>query len=244
MGWRSSGAVGRLGGKHGEARRPVTVGGRKAAKEAKAPKGPPGEPRRAVRQRERRRQLLDGAIAALAENGYAATTVAQIAAKAGLSHGLVGFHFAGKAALLDAVVERLASEFQAAWETAREEAGTEAAARIEAMALAPLGDAVCAPDRLAVWYAFWGEAAARASYREVSLALEDAYLDALAAEIARLPHPPAEPALAARLISAGVDNLWQDLHLGSGRLDRAEARRQQRGFLRLVLPHAYPSSGG
>ncbi|MCC7492121.1 MAG: TetR/AcrR family transcriptional regulator [Fimbriimonadaceae bacterium] len=55
---------------------------------------------------ERREQLLAAALDCFAARGYAATTIKQIAAAAGVAGGLLYHYFASKEALLLAVVER------------------------------------------------------------------------------------------------------------------------------------------
>lgn len=49
----------------------------------------------------RRAQLVDVAIATIADRGYAATTLQQVADRAGVSKGVVSYHFAGRDALVD-----------------------------------------------------------------------------------------------------------------------------------------------
>ena len=52
----------------------------------------------------RRQQLVEHAIAAVAEVGYANATLAEIAARAGVSKGVVLYHFAGRDELVDELV--------------------------------------------------------------------------------------------------------------------------------------------
>lgn len=52
----------------------------------------------------RRRQIVDAAIETLAEVGYAAATLGEIAKRAGISRGLISYHFAGKAELIAKVL--------------------------------------------------------------------------------------------------------------------------------------------
>lgn len=54
-------------------------------------------------------EVLDAAIALFAEKGYAATTVQEIATRAGLSKGAVYLYFPSKAAVLEGLVERAIS---------------------------------------------------------------------------------------------------------------------------------------
>ena len=65
----------------------------------------------------RRAQLIEATIAVLARKGYAALTVADVAKEAGLSPGIVIFHFTSKDELLAAVLSFLAAEYRQHWES-------------------------------------------------------------------------------------------------------------------------------
>jgi TetR/AcrR family fatty acid metabolism transcriptional regulator len=55
----------------------------------------------------RRAQIIDAAIATIAEVGYASTSLARIAARAGISTALVSYHFDGRDDLMLAVMATL-----------------------------------------------------------------------------------------------------------------------------------------
>jgi len=59
-----------------------------------------------------RQRLIDAAALLFAERGYAASSVAAIGEVAGVSRGLVNFHFATKENLLHAVIEELVAELE------------------------------------------------------------------------------------------------------------------------------------
>ena len=63
----------------------------------------PGPPQRKATRDVRRQQLIEATIKVLGQKGYAATTVADVARAAGLSTGIVIFHFDSKDQLLAAV---------------------------------------------------------------------------------------------------------------------------------------------
>ena len=63
---------------------------------------------RKARSERSSKRLLDAATELIAEQGYSATTIAQIAQKAGYSHGLVSQRFGSKSDL----IQMLAQEFQ------------------------------------------------------------------------------------------------------------------------------------
>ncbi|MFC5054829.1 TetR/AcrR family transcriptional regulator [Saccharothrix xinjiangensis] len=69
---------------------------------------------KSVTERARRAQIVDAAIATLAELGYGATSFKQIAARAGLSStGLISYHFKGKQELVDEVRAEVHRRFTA-----------------------------------------------------------------------------------------------------------------------------------
>ena len=104
----------------------------------------------------RRRQLVEVTIDSLAELGYVGTTLAQIAARAGVSPGLVAHYFGDKDGLLDAAFRSLARRV-----------GDHVRARLRQVST-PRGriqaviDANLAPEEFeqrtgTAWLAFWGQ---------------------------------------------------------------------------------------
>lgn len=76
--------------------------------------------------------LLDTATRLFAEHGIAATTVAQIAAEAGVTSALVHYYFTNREKLLDAVVEeRLAPAANFVWQPATENAASDPFALVQ-----------------------------------------------------------------------------------------------------------------
>src|SRR5579872_5364218 len=68
----------------------------------------PGTPPRDELEEVRQRQLIEVTIDSLAEVGYVGSTLAQIAARAGVSPGLVAHYFDDKDGLLEAAFRSLA----------------------------------------------------------------------------------------------------------------------------------------
>ena len=102
----------------------------------------------------RRRELVEVTIDSLAEVGFVGTTLAQIAARAGVSPGLVAHYFDDKDGLLDAAFRSLARRV-----------GKQVRARLRLVAT-PRGriqaviDANLAPEEFdqrtgSAWLAFW-----------------------------------------------------------------------------------------
>ena len=69
-------------------------------------------PPRKMSRESRRAQLIESTIETLALRGYARTTLTEVARTAGLSHGLVNFHFETKEKLLSETLGYLAEEYR------------------------------------------------------------------------------------------------------------------------------------
>lgn len=90
----------------------------------------------AVIREERRTAILEAALALFAAHGYAATSVAMIAAEARVAQGLLYRHFASKEALLLAIVERGMDDVRASFALAADASGAPGPAQLAAVALA------------------------------------------------------------------------------------------------------------
>ena len=72
-----------------------------------------GQTRRSFIEQARRAQIVGCAIDTIAEVGYAQASLAQIARRAGISKGVIGYHFAGKDELLAEVVSEVLTRAEA-----------------------------------------------------------------------------------------------------------------------------------
>lgn len=93
-----------------------------------------------------RNQLLDAAELVFHQRGVARTSLADVAAAAGLTRGAIYWHFADKPALLMAMVERVSLPWEAADEALARMPTTDALDALEALALAPLERLAASPQ--------------------------------------------------------------------------------------------------
>lgn len=68
--------------------------------------GSPGQ-RASFIEEARRAQIIESAVETFAELGYANTSLARIAERAGISKGVISYHFAGKTELMERIVEQV-----------------------------------------------------------------------------------------------------------------------------------------
>ena len=122
-------------------------------------------PRKASRE-QRKQQMIEATIESLAARGYAQTTMTDVAAASGVSHGLVNFHFETKEKLLSETLLYLAAEYRENWRHALAGAAPSPAAQLNALLLADFNEKICTQSKLRAWCAFWGEAQSRPIYQE------------------------------------------------------------------------------
>ncbi len=120
---------------------------------------------------ERRGEIVEAMLRVMARQGYAGASVAAVAREAGLTPGLLHYHFGSKQQILLALIERLDGSVQARFER-RAARARSARARVDAWVDAHLAhDADAEPAAVACWVALGNEALSqpevRASYERV-----------------------------------------------------------------------------
>ncbi len=171
----------------------------------------------------RRRQLVEVTIDSLAELGYVGTTLAQIAARAGVSPGLVAHYFGDKDGLLDAAFRALARRV-----------GNQVRARLRQVST-PRGriqaviDANLAPEEFeqrtgTAWLAFWGQVLQVTSLKRVQSVYQQRTLSNLRSSLKKLV-PPDEARRLASMIAAMIDGVWLRAALSGWREADSESAR-------------------
>ena len=176
----------------------------------------PRRARKAPRQ-VRRSQLIDAAIDVIAEHGLSDATIANVTRVAGLSKGIVSLHFDSKDNLLTEVLRHLAVEMRDAWRQCLVDNGASGAAGLSAVVNALFQPDLCSPQKIAVWFAFFGEAKHRAAYREIIETFDDERVGALEALCSEVQtdggYSDVDPAALALTIESLADGLWLSLLL-------------------------------
>lgn len=198
---------------------------------------------RDVREDSRRQQLIEATIAVIGKRGYARMTLADVTDQAKVSRGVANFYFKSKEALLLATLEHLTEEYAAIWRRAIAEAGPDAGARLDALIEVEFSTKVCRRDRVAAWFAFWGEARTRKAYARVCTVTDDEYYQAMVGLIAELARQTGRDPASAEPVASGLgammNGFLHDYLLGADGFDRAAARRACRTYLASLFPAAF-----
>lgn len=208
---------------------------------AKVPAKPPAARRSAKAQT--RQELIEATIESLAKRGYEATTLADVASGAGLSRGIVNFHFETKEKLLVEVLRHLSDEYRGHWRGAIRAAGPDPAARLWALASADFDRKVCTTKKLAAWCAFWGEAKSRPTYRELCSANDEEYQSTVIDIVGRLAAPGQDAPALARALVCLLEGLWLNLMMAPKDFRREQALACVHVHLATVFPEHFTTAG-
>ncbi len=204
-----------------------------------------GKGRKASRE-VRRAQLIDATIETLHRRGYAETTLAEVADTAGLSRGIVNFHFSSKEQLLLETLRSLSDEYSDHWRRALGKAGVDPAAQLWAVVAADFDRQVASRRKLAAWTAFMGEAKTRPAYRDLCGRRDDLFQDTLAAICTRLmpdQDAPDTPRRIAICVEAMLFGLWMQMMLTNMALTRDLAHQAAIDMLITLFPGRFDRNG-
>ncbi len=125
------------------------------------------KPPRTESREVRRQQLINATIESIAKHGISGTTMTTVTGFAGLSIGLVNFHFKTKETLFEETLRFLAEEHRDQWKKSYNKAELAPEAKLLAIVDAHFHPKICSRKKLSVWFGFYGEAKNRANYRKI-----------------------------------------------------------------------------
>ncbi|MEX1108553.1 MAG: TetR family transcriptional regulator C-terminal domain-containing protein [Dongiaceae bacterium] len=193
---------------------------------------------------DRRRELIEATIRIIGRRGYASTTLSHVAGDAGLSPGIVNFYFKSKEQLLQETLEHLVEEYDRVSQAFIAAASPDAAGQLIALIAADFDPAIFTKEKVAVWYAFWAEAATNPAYRAVVSRLEAKDQNSTATICARLVREGRYVGIDSEEVASGLnaisDGFWFDSLIDPEIFDKDRALGICRLFLSGIFPRHFP----
>jgi TetR/AcrR family transcriptional regulator, transcriptional repressor of bet genes len=206
---------------------------------------PPVRPVRRKAPRDvRHQQLIEATIDVLVAKGFATLTVADVARAAGLSVGVVIFHFGAKEKLLKSTLEFLAEDYYGRLQAAMARAEATPAAQLSAILLADFDPDHFTLRALQAWIAFWGETQARPIYDEICAARDDqrlATITGLCKAVIAGGRYPIDLGLCVATLDALSEGLWLKAVNGAARVPIGEAINTSRQVIQASLAQLFPN---
>ena len=165
--------------------------------------------------------------------------MATVANEAKLSQGIINLHFQSKERLLEETLRYVVDEYRIAWYKALENSGSSAAEKLTALLSVDFDKRICQRNKLAVWYAFWGESRSRLTYRKIYAERAREYkqtLTGLCEEVIRQGGFEAHAGHIATGLVAMHAGLWLDLLLSPAEMNLELARGISLSYLQGVFP--------
>jgi len=202
--------------------------------------------KRTASKEERQHQLIQATIRSVAKNGLADTTMATVSNEAGLSQGIINLHFKSKERLLVETLQFIADEYRESWEKVLKKEGLSRAETLKELILIDFKRPVCDPNKLAVWFAYWGESKSRPTYRKICEMRDVAYrkqlIDVLELLIGEGGYADRDARTVASTLSALGSGLWLDLLTSPRSMTREKARNICMSYLAAIFPRHFSNT--
>lgn len=199
--------------------------------------------RRTASKEVRQGQLIKATIRSIARHGLSETTIATVANEAGLSQGIINLHFKSKERLLEETLAHIVEEYRVAWYKAMDSSGETSAEKLAALAAVDFDKKICQRNKLAVWFAFWGESRSRLTYRKICAESSREYKRMLT----RLCEDIIEQGsykIQARHVAIGLlavnSGLWLDMLISPSEMPSERAKDISLSYLHGVFPGHFP----
>ena len=153
----------------------------------------------------RRQQIVEGLLGLMAERGYEKTSVAEVARAAGLTPGLVHYHFKSKQELLLQAIAHLGSQLSERLAAKLERVGDDPRARLRAFVDAHLARGREAdPRAVACWVAVAAEAVRQPEVGDAFRSFLEVQLELLVGLVREALRSSGQPTRSARSTAAAV----------------------------------------
>ncbi len=196
--------------------------------------------RRTASKAVRRHQLITATIESIAKNGISGTTMTTVTRGANLSMGIVNFHFKSKELLFQETLMFLAEEHRSLWLKNLNDNALTPLDKLLSLVDAHFHPSICNRQKLAVWFAFFGEAKYRESYRNKIAEIDSERIhetELLCRSIIEDGnYCKVDPMMVTKNLEGLYDGLWLNILLYPKLFSRLQAKAQIRDYLSTIFP--------
>jgi len=202
--------------------------------------------RRTASREQRRQQLIDATMKCIARNGMGSTSIGDVAKEAGLSQGIINLHFESKDNLLNETLRNLANDYKSQFDKTLEKSGPGAADKLRALVELDLRPAIIDKQKIAVWFAFWGEVKSRPTYRKICDELDQYYDEIIESLCATIITEGKYKGISQRNVGIALNSItngmWLSCLVSPGTFNRNQAMEALHDLLHRYFPQHYSQS--
>jgi TetR/AcrR family transcriptional repressor of bet genes len=202
--------------------------------------------RRTASKAVRREQLIEATIESISRYGISGTTMNTVTGFAGLSVGIVNFHFKNKETLYQETLRFLGEEHRDLWKDDLEKAGDDLSNQLLAIVDSHFHPNLCSRNKLTVWFAFYGEAGYRQRYRALMQEIDAERWDILrnlcSKMISQGGYSDLNVESVIKTLEVMFDGFWLNMLIYPNQFHPDDGKRQIRDFLALKLPEHFSAT--
>ena len=158
-------------------------------------------------------KLINSAIKSISKRGINETTMSNVSQGAGLSQGIVNFHFKSKELLFIETLKYISNEYLAAFQHRLKSAGNDPRKKIIAIIKNDFDKKICNRDKIAVWYTFLSEVKFKPVYLQICKERDEYYSEIVRSIFVELINKDKNKKLSAKKITTSLLALTMGLWL-------------------------------
>ncbi len=189
---------------------------------------------------EKRERLIRSTMKCIANQGMSSVTMASVTQDAGVSMGLANLHFKSKEGLLNETLAYVHDQYVSGLERIASKQQNSPADHLLEQVKWDFSSKVANRELLAVWFAFWGEAKSRPTYRQVCSERDSLMTDRVQQLCQQLIDEGDYPGYDAEDIAIGlcclIEGLWLDMLIAPQKVSRERAHRVAVNYLATNFP--------
>jgi len=194
-----------------------------------------------AKKAERREQLIKSTMRCIAGQGLSSVTMATITKDAGLSMGLANLHFQSKERLLNETLAYVHDKYVSGIEAIDARGLTSPAENLLAQVSWDFSAKVANRELLAVWFAFWGEAKSRPTYKKICSERDQLMNQNVQQLCQQIIEEGSYQDVDADDVSAGlcclIEGLWLDILIAPKKMSRDRGYRIAVNYLAASFPN-------
>ena len=188
-------------------------------------------------------KLINSAIKSISKRGINETTMSNVSQGAGLSQGIVNFHFKSKELLFIETLKYISNEYLAAFQHRLKRAGNDPRKKIIAIIKNDFDKKICNRDKIAVWYTFLSEVKFKPVYLQICKERDEYYSEIVRSIFVELINKDKNKKLSAKKITTSLlaltMGLWLDQLVDPDIFKRNEAKEICLNFVKNIFPKQF-----
>jgi len=187
-------------------------------------------------------KLISSAIKNISQKGINETTMLDVSQGAGLSHGIVNFHFKSKELLLIETLKFVSNEYLESFQKCLVKSGSDPKKKIIAIIDNDFSKKICSRDKVALWFTFFSEVKFKPAYHKICKE-RDLYYQKITEDIFRELINLEKSKISLKNISKGLQalvmGLWLDQLEDPDTFNRKQAKKICFDYIKSNFPKQF-----